>query len=96
MMALTPDIAGVPPHGWSTGVADVDAVVAKAKTLGGRRSWSLERGRGGRIAILKDPSGAAFSIIKGDPGSKRGFLASGGAPGAARLFRWRPGRAPGG
>jgi len=53
------------------GVADVDAAVAKAKGLGAstiREPWDVKGV--GRIAILKDPAGAAFAIIKGDPDQK--------------------------
>ena len=53
------------------GHADADATVAKAKQLGGtviREPWSVPTV--GRIAILKDPTGAVFAIIKGDPQQK--------------------------
>ena len=72
MMALTKEMHGVPPH-WMVyyGVSDVDAVVAKATSLGAtiiRPAWDTPGV--GRIAILKDPAGAAFAIIKGDPDQK--------------------------
>jgi predicted enzyme related to lactoylglutathione lyase len=74
MMEITPEMAsmGVPPH-WMVyyGVSDPDATTAKVKSLGGgviREPWSIPGV--GRIAILKDPAGAVFAIIKGDPQSK--------------------------
>jgi predicted enzyme related to lactoylglutathione lyase len=72
MMALTKEMQGVPPH-WLVyyGVSDPDAVVAKATSLGGsiiRPAWDVPGV--GRIAILKDPTGAVFAIIKGDPEQK--------------------------
>lgn len=72
MMAITPDMGPIPPN-WMVyyGVADADATVAKAKQLGGtviREPWTVPTV--GRIAILKDPTGAVFAIIKGDPEQK--------------------------
>ena len=72
MMALTPEMQGVPPH-WMVyyGVSDVNASFAKAKQLGAgviREPWTVPGV--GTIAILKDPQGGAFSIIKGDPEQK--------------------------
>jgi len=72
MMAITKEMQGVPPH-WLVyyGVSDVDAVVAKVTSLGGsvvRPGWDIPGV--GRIAILKDPTGAVFAVIKGDPEQK--------------------------
>jgi predicted enzyme related to lactoylglutathione lyase len=69
MMPLTEEMQGIPPH-WLVyyGVADADATVAKAQGLGGSvavPAWDVKGV--GRIAILKDPTGAVFAIIKGDP-----------------------------
>ena len=72
MMAITKEMQGVPPH-WMVyyGVADVDATVAKAQSLGGSLVMPAWDAKGvGRIAILKDPTGAKFSVIKGDPEQK--------------------------
>jgi len=72
MMAITKEMQGVPPH-WMVyyGVADVDATVAKAQSLGGSLVMPAWDTPGvGRIAILKDPTGAKFSVIKGDPEQK--------------------------
>jgi predicted enzyme related to lactoylglutathione lyase len=72
MMAITPDMGPIPPN-WLVyiGVKDADATAAKAKELGGsamRGPWTVPGV--GRIAILKDPTGAVFAIIKGDPEQK--------------------------
>ena len=69
MMAITPEMGPIPPN-WLIyiGVKDADATAAKAKQLGGsvmREPWSVPGV--GRIAILKDPTGAVFAIIKGEP-----------------------------
>ena len=69
MFAPTPEMGNIPPH-WLVyyGVADADATVAKAQSLGGSvavPAWDVKGV--GRIAILKDPTGAVFAIIKGDP-----------------------------
>ena len=72
MMAITKEMMGIPPN-WTVyyGVSDADAVTAKAKGLGAK----IEKGPwdvpgGGRIAIITDPQGATFAIIKGDPQQK--------------------------
>jgi predicted enzyme related to lactoylglutathione lyase len=72
MMALTPEMVGVPPN-WLVyyGVKDTDASAAKVKQLGGklmREPWTVPGV--GRIAIATDPQGATFAIIKGDPEQK--------------------------
>jgi predicted enzyme related to lactoylglutathione lyase len=72
MMAITPEMGAIPPN-WLVyfGVKDADATTAKAKQLGGsamREPWTTPGV--GRIAILTDPTGAAFAIIKGDPEQK--------------------------
>lgn len=57
---------GVPPHwGIYFSVADCDAVVEQVKTAGGKVNHGPFDAPGvGRIAMLADPHGAAFSIIK--------------------------------
>ncbi len=50
------------------GVADADATTAKAKELGrlGRlgRLEPMEFPKVGRLAVLRDPQGAVFGVIK--------------------------------
>lgn len=57
---------GAPAH-WLAyvGVADVDATVAKAQSLGGK-AWlpGLDIPNVGRIAVLSDPDGAVFGIFQ--------------------------------
>jgi predicted enzyme related to lactoylglutathione lyase len=49
-------------------VADCDATVAKAKTLGGKVLHPAEMMQGvGRMATLTDPHGAPFSVITSEP-----------------------------
>jgi predicted enzyme related to lactoylglutathione lyase len=71
MYALTPEMAGVPPH-WLVyfSVDDCDAKVTKATELGATTVKSAEDIPGiGRFAILQDPQGAVFAIIKTAPQS---------------------------
>jgi predicted enzyme related to lactoylglutathione lyase len=63
---LMPDQAqqGVPPH-WATyvAVANVDEASAKAKTLGGTvLAGPMDVFEHGRMAVLRDPTGAAISL----------------------------------
>ncbi|WP_067571821.1 VOC family protein [Nocardia acidivorans] len=57
--------ADVPPH-WMTyfAVADTDATVAKAAELGGTVSVPPTDIPIGRFAVLADPQGASFSVIR--------------------------------
>jgi uncharacterized protein len=69
LMAL-PD-ASMPPL-WQpyVGVEDVDGCCAKAKELGGDPLVEpMDVPTVGRFAVLKDPQGAVFGIIKGEPTS---------------------------
>jgi uncharacterized protein len=69
VMAL-PD-ATVPPH-WQPYVAvdDPDATTAKAKELGGAALMEpMDVPKVGRLAVLRDPQGATFGIIRPDPAS---------------------------
>lgn len=69
MYKMTPDMAGVPSH-WMIyfAVDDADATVAKATELGGTVIKPADDIPGvGRFAILKDPQGAYFAIIKTAP-----------------------------
>ena len=61
----------IPPH-WQPYVAvdDPDATVAKAKELGGSvLAEPMDVPEVGRIAVLRDPQGATFGIIKPQPRS---------------------------
>jgi hypothetical protein len=60
--------AELPPH-WMVyfAVADTDATAAKAAELGGSVSVPPTDTPAGRLAVLGDPHGAFFSIIKPDP-----------------------------
>ena len=66
MFAITPEMGNLPPH-WLTyfAVDDCDAKVRKATELGARVMKRADDIPGvGRFAILLDPPGAAFAIIK--------------------------------
>jgi len=65
-MAMDPSTpAAVPPH-WLVyfAVEDTDAAAAKAKELGGQVMVGPVDSPAGKFAILTDPAGAAFAIIK--------------------------------
>lgn len=71
MLEITPDMGPVPPN-WLVyySVADADATVANAKRLGGSIRLEPKDIPGvGRLAILADPQGAMFAIIKTAPQS---------------------------
>jgi uncharacterized protein len=60
------------PAAWTpyVGVEDTDATCAKAKELGAEIVVEpMDVPNVGRFAILKDPQGAVFGIIKGEPAS---------------------------
>ena len=66
MMGFTPDMPKMPSH-WRVyfAVADVDATVAKSTSLGGKTHFGpMDIPEVGRFAILADPQGAAFGVIK--------------------------------
>lgn len=66
---ITPEMGPIPPH-WLVyfSVDDCDASVKKATDLGGKVMKPAEDIPGvGRFAILFDPQGAAFAIIKTQP-----------------------------
>jgi uncharacterized protein len=66
MFALTPEMAGVPPH-WLVyfAIDDCDAKTRKATELGATVIKPPDDIPGiGRFSILKDPQGAALAIIK--------------------------------
>jgi predicted enzyme related to lactoylglutathione lyase len=61
----------IPPH-WQPYVAvdDPDATTARAGELGGSALMEpMDVPKVGRIAVLRDPQGASFGIIKPDPAS---------------------------
>ena len=61
----------VPPN-WSTvfSVADHDETVAKAKELGGTTLMQgMDIPEIGRLAVLKDPTGAVFQVLQPPPDS---------------------------
>ncbi|HEV7475494.1 MAG TPA: VOC family protein [Pyrinomonadaceae bacterium] len=71
MFEITPEMAaaGVPPH-WLAyfAVDDCDAKVKKATELGAKIMKPADNIPGvGRFAILQDPQGAAFAVIKTEP-----------------------------
>jgi len=71
MFQITPEMTGVPPH-WLVyfSVDDCDATVKKATELGAKTMKPADDIPGvGRFAILKDPQGAAFAVIKTEPSS---------------------------
>jgi len=66
MYKITPEMGPIPPH-WLVyfAVDDCDAMVQKATGLGGRVMKPADDIPGvGRFAILNDPQGATFAIIK--------------------------------
>jgi uncharacterized protein len=68
---MTLQDASIPPH-WQPYVAvnDTDATTAKAKELGGSTLMEpMDVPTIGRIAVLRDPQGAVFGIIKPEPSS---------------------------
>lgn len=69
MYELTAEMAGVPPH-WLIyfSVDDCDAKAKKATELGATTIKPVDDIPGvGRFAILQDPQGAVFAIIKTEP-----------------------------
>ena len=67
MYQQTPECGpAMPPH-WMAYVAvdDVDALTARVESLGGRVCVGpMDIPNVGRFAVINDPAGAAFSIIK--------------------------------
>ncbi len=64
--AMTEEFPAVVPSHWMTyfAVEDADAAAARAEELGGTVSTAaFDAGQIGRIAILMDPMGTAFSVI---------------------------------
>lgn len=69
MYKITPEMGPIPPH-WLVyfAVDDCDAKVQKATELGARVMKPAENIPGvGRFAILTDPQGAAFALLKPEP-----------------------------
>ncbi len=66
MFGITPDMGNMPPH-WLVyfAVADCDATVAKATSLGAQVMKPADDiPVVGRFAIMLDPQGAGFAVIK--------------------------------
>ena len=66
MMAITKEMGDVPPH-WLVdfAIADVDAGTKQVKALGGNVIMPpTDIEQVGRFAVVQDPQGAMFSIIK--------------------------------
>ena len=62
---MNPPMPGIPPlWGIYFAVADTDATVAKAKSLGGSVIAEPMDIEPGRFAVLADPQGAMFNVIK--------------------------------
>jgi predicted enzyme related to lactoylglutathione lyase len=63
----------VPPH-WMVyfAVDDIDAAAARVEELGGRVAVPPTDTPAGRFAVVNDPQGAVFSIIRLAPGGARG------------------------
>jgi predicted enzyme related to lactoylglutathione lyase len=71
MMAIQAEWGNVPPN-WTVyyDVADCDACVEKAKSLGANVCMPpVDIPNVGRFAVLQDPQGAAFNVIKLNPHS---------------------------
>jgi uncharacterized protein len=67
MREQTPEEGGVPPHWMPYFATDsVDASLAKAEELGGTPLFPAMEIPAGRIAGVRDPQGAAFSLFEGD------------------------------
>ncbi|WP_299114102.1 VOC family protein [uncultured Winogradskyella sp.] len=56
------------PHFWMTyiKVANLDATIDKAKQLGGIIELNYEMNGFGKVALIRDPQGAGFTIYEGD------------------------------
>jgi predicted enzyme related to lactoylglutathione lyase len=68
MLQMTAEWGNTPPH-WMAYVAveDVDACAKKVQELGGKVCVPPTDISVGRFAVLNDPSGAVFSVIKMKP-----------------------------
>src|SRR5205823_13929075 len=65
-MEMGKDMPPSVPSFWMVyfGVADVDATAKKASELGGKVNMAPQDFPGGRFAILGDPQGAVFGIMR--------------------------------
>lgn len=66
MLAVSPEWGDVPPH-WGVyfQVTDCDATVSKVQELGGKALMGPQDITGvGRFAVVSDPQGASFSVIR--------------------------------
>ncbi len=81
MFQAGPDMAGVPPFWMSyISVDDADASTEKAKSLGANvHKEPFDVGPQGRMAVLQDPQGAAFSIWQAKQSAGLGIRDEAGA-----------------
>jgi predicted enzyme related to lactoylglutathione lyase len=65
VLQMTKEWAGVPPH-WMNyfAVPDADAAAKKIAELGGKVSVPPFDTPYGRIAVVNDPTGAVFSVVR--------------------------------
>jgi predicted enzyme related to lactoylglutathione lyase len=68
-MEMNPQMPAQVPSYWMPyfSVADVDAACKKAKDLGAQEMLAPQDFAGGRFAILSDPQGASFGLLKMTP-----------------------------
>jgi hypothetical protein len=67
MAQITPAMGEMPPSwGVSFAVEDADASAARVKELGGQLRMGPIDFPGGRFAVVRDPQGAFFSVVKLD------------------------------
>lgn len=70
MMAITPDMGPMPPSwGIYFNVDDPDETAGQVKDLGGNVFVPPTDFPGGRFALVTDPQGAAFGVVKAAPQS---------------------------
>ena len=73
MMEITPDMGPMPPSwGIYIDVEDPDETAARVKDLGGNVFVPPTDFPGGRFALVTDPQGAAFGVVKTVPASDAG------------------------
>jgi predicted enzyme related to lactoylglutathione lyase len=66
---MNPDVPAGTPSFWLVyfGVDYVDEAARKAVELGGREVTPPQDFPGGRFAIITDPQGATFGLLRGEP-----------------------------
>ena len=70
---MNPQVPAEVPNYWQVyfNVEDVDAAYDKARELGATEIYAPADFPGGRFAILNDPQGASFALLKTEPGAGR-------------------------